>query len=64
MDNYYRQIADLQCAVERLRTLQEKQGTIFDKYFPVTVRYKPSSSTNGSVGKDKMVSYLEELEET
>ena len=64
MDNYYRQIADLLCAVERLRTLQEKQGTIFDKYFPVTVRYKPSSSTNGSVGKDKMVSYLEELEET
>ena len=46
------------------RTLQEKQGTIFDKYFPVTVRYKPSSATNGSVGKDKMVSYLEELEET
>lgn len=44
--------------------MQEKQGTIFDKYFPVTVRYKPSSSTNGSVGKDKMVSYLEELEET
>ena len=64
MDNYYRQIADLQCAVERLRTLQEKQGAIFDKYFPVTVRYKPSSATNGSVGKDKMVSYLEELEET
>lgn len=65
MDNYYKQIADLQCATERLRTLQEKQSTIFDKYFPITVRYKQSSGTNGgNSDKDKMLSYLEELEET
>ena len=65
MDNYYKQIADLQCATYRLRTLQEKQSTIFDKYFPITVRYKQSSGTNGgNSDKDKMLSYLEELEET
>lgn len=65
MDNYYKQIADLQCATERLRTLQEKQSTIFDKYFPITVRYKQSTSSGGgSSDKDKMLSYLQELEET
>ncbi len=65
MDNYYKQIADLQCATERLRTLQEKQATIFDKYFPITARYKQSTSSGGgNSDKDKMLSYLEELEET
>ncbi|MBO5475536.1 MAG: hypothetical protein J5982_03400 [Bacilli bacterium] len=64
MDNYYKQIADLQCATERLRTLQEKQSTIFDKYFPITVRYKQSIGSGGNSDKDKMLSYLEELEET
>ncbi len=65
MDNYYKQIADLQCATERLRTLQEKQSTIFDKYFPITVRYKQSTNSGGgSSDKDKMLSYLQELEET
>lgn len=65
MDNYYKQIADLQCATERLRTLQEKQSTIFNKYFPITARYKPSSGSNGgNSDPDKMLSYLAELEET
>lgn len=64
MNNYYKQIADLQCANERLHTLQEKQNLIFDKYFPVTVRYKSMVSTGGDYSKDKMISYLEELEET
>lgn len=64
MDNYYKQIADLQCAFERLRTLQEKQEVIFNKYFPVSVKYKPMSGGGGESGKDKMTSYLIELEES
>lgn len=64
MDNYYKQIADLQCAYERLRTLQEKQEVIFNKYFPISVKYKPMSSNGGESGKDKMTSYLIELEES
>lgn len=64
MNNYYKQIADLQCANERLKTLHDKQRIIFDKYFPVTVKYKSESSSGGGSGKDKMSSYLNELEET
>lgn len=64
MDNYYKQIADLQCAFERLRTLQEKQEVIFNKYFPVSAKIKPMSGSGGETGKDKMTSYLIELEES
>lgn len=64
MDNYYKQIADLQCAFERLRTLQENQEVIFNKYFPVSAKIKPTSGGGGEAGKDKMTSYLIELEES
>lgn len=64
MDNYYKQIADLKCANERLRTLQEKQEVLFNKYFPISVRYKPMSSGGGEDSHDKMTSYLIELEES
>ena len=63
MENYYKLVADLQCAYQRLRSLQERQEAIFDRYFPVTVKYKPISSTGGE-SKDKMLGYLEELEES
>lgn len=63
MENYYKLVADLQCAYQRLRSLQERQEAIFDRYFPVTIKYKPISSTGGE-SKDKMLGYLEELEES
>ena len=64
MDNYYRQIADLQCAFERLRTLQEQQQVLFNKYFSTGAKYSNSVSSNGGTSKDKMLLYLIEIEET
>ncbi len=63
MENYYKQIADLLCSRERLNTLRDRQSEIFDKYFPITVRYTDSVSTGGEK-QDKMVSYIAELEES
>ena len=64
MDNYYKQIAELQVAYERHRTLQEKQEVLFNKYFPISVKYKPMASSGGESGHDKMTAYLIELEES
>ncbi len=63
MDNYYKQIADYLCARERLMTLRDRQTEIFDRHFPITVKYT-DNSTGGGVKNDKMMSYLNELEES
>ena len=64
MDNYYKQLADLLCARERLNTLRDRADEIFNRYFPITARYTEASTSGGGAKNDKMVSYLSELEES
>jgi DNA repair ATPase RecN len=63
MDNYYKQLADLLCARERLNTLRDRADELFNRYFPVTAKFKETAS-NGGVQADKMICYLSELEKT